>query len=1268
MLVYELALSRALSKLVVLVILAIATALLPAAAVGQASAASAPPGGASDPGGNNGTVKIVEDGDFDSIPNNDPHVGCTFSLEWYGFDKGADIISTVTFEMQAPTASVGLTVDGPPTVFVGGDPASGAGTPTGLDGRQAYTLSFDGPPHPIQGYHLKLTIETPGSQGSDKKYKVFWVEGCDPVQPPTPGLSLEKSVTDSHDPGSDGQLGETLTYAFSVTNTGNVPLTNVTISDAKLGMSNVACVANLAVGETKPCTTTKSYVVTAADIASGSVHNTATGSAKPPTGPPVSDDDDATIPTPSAPAIVLEKSVTDSPDPDSIGSLGETLTYTFKVTNTGNVPLTNVKIDDAKLGLSNVACVSTLAVGATATCPTVAYTVTAGDVADGKVYNEATAKGKTPSGGEVTDKDDAKIATKKNTPDAPGISLEKSVADVDADGVGSLGEVLTYTFTVTNTGNVVLAPVTISDTKLAMTNVPCVASLAVGATAVCPTKIYPVSSADIGAGSIHNIAIATGTPPSGPGVTDDDDVTIQTPAKPRIHLEKSVADGFDADTIAGPGEVLTYTFVVTNTGNVPLTNVVIDDVKLGMSNVACVASLPVGASATCPTKSYTTTSGDVAAGSIHNTASATGTPPSGPSVTDDDDATICTAAAMPYIFLDKQVLDSSDTDSVGSLGEVLTYTFQVTNTGNVDLTDVTIGDPMFGLSNAPCVGFLAVGATTSCPLLPAQSHTVTQADVDHGSVDNTATTSGTPPTGPKVTDDDTANMPVTGGDPGDVDLVVDKSSNVSIAGPGDEVTYTINVRNQGDGDAHGVVVTDTLPQGTTYVSSSAPCTYASGTVSCNIGTIVAGDDQTVTITVKVNAIASGGGNTSHQHQLDYTKVESHISSFSGVTTSTTQCPSGYVATDGSVRLDHVDQGTGGFEDVDVLTSAVTSDGKGWTGAIRNNTTGQVQAKVEVVCASERTVSGEDHSNPLVITGPSASTQTFGPGRRVVDLTCAAGSYPIQPSYVLTAGTAVVGTRGAGPAWQFIVDVDTSATGTFSIHCLSSAVGAASGHSHDLVFTELSDTVTVPAGQTVEKRLTCPDGYKGIVAWADIDPGLVSLGNDPQPITRVFKFHNPTGGPLSARFGLLCVSIRTNGADNPGSSQITNTASAATSSRDANTGNNSDSATVTVNPTGVTVTPRATVGSNAGKTTVRLDLATGSRRSVTLRLLAAGRVAGLRSGAVLARGRATLEAGSESVRLVARGAAAKALRSGKIGKATLVIVSKGQREVMVIKLR
>ncbi len=140
---------------------------------------------------------------MDRIPNNTPHPGCTFQVEWYGFDEGDDVVSQVSFAMQAPTSDVALGVDGPTEVFVGGDSATGAGTETGLDGRETYTLSFDGEPHPKQGYHVKLTVATPRSQGNDTKTKVFWVEDCEPGTA-TEGSSTDDEGVDDEGTGEDG--------------------------------------------------------------------------------------------------------------------------------------------------------------------------------------------------------------------------------------------------------------------------------------------------------------------------------------------------------------------------------------------------------------------------------------------------------------------------------------------------------------------------------------------------------------------------------------------------------------------------------------------------------------------------------------------------------------------------------------------------------------------------------------------------------------------------------------------------------------------------------------------------------------------------------------------------------------------------------------------------------------------------------------------------------------------------------------------------------
>jgi hypothetical protein len=144
-------------------------------------AVAAHPAVAGGPAGNNGTVKITPQGEDDGIPQNTPHVPCAFDVEWYGFDEGADVVSTVTFSAQAPTSGASISVTGPSQVFVGGDPAGGAGNDP--DGEATYTLVLAGEPNPQQGYHVKVTVETPGAHGAGTKQKVFWVTGpCD--EPP----------------------------------------------------------------------------------------------------------------------------------------------------------------------------------------------------------------------------------------------------------------------------------------------------------------------------------------------------------------------------------------------------------------------------------------------------------------------------------------------------------------------------------------------------------------------------------------------------------------------------------------------------------------------------------------------------------------------------------------------------------------------------------------------------------------------------------------------------------------------------------------------------------------------------------------------------------------------------------------------------------------------------------------------------------------------------------------------------------------------------
>ncbi len=143
-----------------------------------------------DNSGNNGTIKV--DGvEFDSAPDNQPHVGCTFQVDFYGYGKDVGD-ATVSFALQAPTNDgQTLTVtSGDLTPDIGED---GPGGGTDLDASETYTLAFTGEPH-AQGYHVKLTVNAPDSKGADVKHKVFWVSGCEP-EDEEPAGSSDYTVT-----------------------------------------------------------------------------------------------------------------------------------------------------------------------------------------------------------------------------------------------------------------------------------------------------------------------------------------------------------------------------------------------------------------------------------------------------------------------------------------------------------------------------------------------------------------------------------------------------------------------------------------------------------------------------------------------------------------------------------------------------------------------------------------------------------------------------------------------------------------------------------------------------------------------------------------------------------------------------------------------------------------------------------------------------------------------------------------------------------------
>lgn len=203
--------------------------------------------------------------------------------------------------------------------------------------------------------------------------------GDDPVKP-------ENVVTKTHIPKDMGyNLGEPVTFTISVKNIYNTPKTITLTEKANVKFSNgenFIVFNDVPAGET--VTAEATYTITSADILAGVFHNTVTA-----TFGDKSWDAKDEVETAKLDTTLNVTKTSDVPDGQK-AALGQTITYTIKVQNAGNVPYTNVKVEDPLTGLTET--IETLAVGETKTFTT-EYVVTEADVLEGHVLNTATATG-----------------------------------------------------------------------------------------------------------------------------------------------------------------------------------------------------------------------------------------------------------------------------------------------------------------------------------------------------------------------------------------------------------------------------------------------------------------------------------------------------------------------------------------------------------------------------------------------------------------------------------------------------------------------------------------------------------------------------------------------------------------------------------------------------------------------------------------------------------------------------------------------------------
>ena len=203
--------------------------------------------------------------------------------------------------------------------------------------------------------------------------------GDDPVKP-------ENVVTKTHIPKDMGyNLGETVTFTISVKNIYNTPKTITLTEKANVKFSNgenAIEFKDVPAGET--VTAEATYTITSEDILEGVFRNTVTA-----TFGDKSWNADDEVETAKLDTTLNVTKTSDVPDGQK-AALGQKITYTIKVQNAGNVPYTNVKVEDPLTKLT--ATIETLPVGETRTFTT-EYVVTEADVLKGSVLNTATATG-----------------------------------------------------------------------------------------------------------------------------------------------------------------------------------------------------------------------------------------------------------------------------------------------------------------------------------------------------------------------------------------------------------------------------------------------------------------------------------------------------------------------------------------------------------------------------------------------------------------------------------------------------------------------------------------------------------------------------------------------------------------------------------------------------------------------------------------------------------------------------------------------------------
>lgn len=912
-----------------------------------------------------------------NIPINNPNPTTTKSADRQIADLGDTITFTVTFQNRGTVPATNVIVKDtlpsgvsfvPGSVIVNGISQIGEnpeiGIPVGtVNPGQSITVTFQGVVNSIP----------PGGVIRNQATITFTYEP-NPNEPPvTTTITTPETETAVNTATLNPQktadrsfvaLNDIITYTLSFQNNGTVPATNVTVIDSippgtvfvpdsvtinGIPQPGTNPSSGISLGTLAPSErATITFQVRVVNIpASGEIRNqgSATFNYQPdPNLPPATKTETTPETTTPIQTVVISPTKTANL---TFAEIGDIVTYTVTFTNQGTIPATGVTITDSlppgttfvtdsvtvnTIPQPSVSPLTGISVGTVNPGETVTVTFQVQINAippNGKIENTAVVtyiSQPNPSEPPIT-----------TTETTPTVTLPVRTANpnpqktVDRE-FASIGDTLTYTITLQNSGNIPATDVIITDSiPTGTTFIP--GSITING--ISQPDLTPETGIPVGTLNPRQIVTVTlevqvtALPPNGI-VSNEANVTYTSQPDPTLPpittttptpIAETIVQNAELESnktvdlsVANIGDALTYTITLENIGNIPMTNVsvidqppvgtqfIVDSVTVnGGSQLGVDPSIGIPIGTIQPNQIVTITfqvtitnippNGVVTnVGSVNFTSQPN---PNEPPITEIEETPPVNTEIINSIINPSKTADRNNVD----IGDIITYTVTFQNLQTVQLTDIVFTDPIptgttfipnsVTINGTPTSNIDPALGISLGTLNPSESVVVTfQVRVvsipPNGIIVNEATITytfqpnpGEPPvtvitpTPPTTTNVNTATTNPT------------KSADKVFALLGDTITYTISLQNTGTVPATNVLVTDPIPAGTTFIPNSVTINGVTqpGIIPSSgilIGTLEPNTSVVVTFQVQVTSIPPTGfieneGTVSFQYQPDPTR-------------------------------------------------------------------------------------------------------------------------------------------------------------------------------------------------------------------------------------------------------------------------------------------------------------------------------------------------------------------------------------------------------------